>query len=308
MEENKIDLDGIEIPAPERAQLKADEGESEGVRFYTPPRTRRSRGVPFFWQFVLMTLIFALIFACAAALMRNKDDKADVECGIPPRETTVDSTEACEETEVPERISYPPVVIDESKTEIELELTEDYSLSSLIGSSEGVKILILHSHNSEKVSETITVSDAGQAIAQIISSAGLGVYHCDVEHDGEGSVGAYIRMKQTLSVLLERYPDVVCVIDIHDSDSGLPVTFTVGTDYDGWRENLRLAEAICGGLRDTETAFRLLPGTLGQDSGVLTLSVGICGGTFSDDEAREAIAALTEAIINICNEKASVPQ
>ncbi len=308
MEENKIDLNNIEIPVSARPELKANEAEGESVRYYVPPRALRRRAAPLILRFVLMTLLFTVIFACVACLIRNEETNPDAECGIQPVETACETTEACEETEAQEKISIPPVVIDESKTDIKLDMTEDYSLGSLMGSSTGVKILILHSHNSEKVSDSITVSDAGQAIAQIISSAGIKVHHCNTEHDGGGTVGAYMKMKQTVSELLSRYPDVLCVLDIHDSDSGMPITFTVGTDYDGWRENLRIAEAVCGQMYGTETAFRLLPGTLGQDSGVLTLNVGICGSGFSDEEAREAIAALTEAIIKICNEKASVSQ
>jgi hypothetical protein len=114
-------------------------------------------------------------------------------------------------------------------------------------------------------------------------------------------------MKESLTSLIDKYPDAVCVIDIHDSDSGHPVTFTVGTDGVGWNENLRLAEAVCGKMASIETAFRFLPGTLGQDSGVLTLNVGLGGKNFGDEEVRAAIASFANAFIEICNEKASAP-
>ncbi len=308
MEEIKIDLNKIEIPSPARGELKGSEAEGEGVRLYDPPRALKRQPIRLALRFVLMTLIFTFIFASIAYLIRHETAKQDTACGIIPEETTACVTDRYDETEVKEKVTVPPVIIDESKTDIKFDMSEEYSLGALIGSSTGIEILILHSHNSEKVSESISVGDAGEVMAQIISSAGINVYHCNTEHDASGTVGAYIKMKETLSELLSEHPDVVCVLDIHDSDSGMPVTFTVGTDYDGWRENFRIASAVCGQMKDTETAFRLLPGALGQDSGVLTLNVGICGGGFSNDEAREAIAALTEALIKICNEKASAPQ
>lgn len=125
--------------------------------------------------------------------------------------------------------------------------------------------------------------------------------HCRELHDTESSLGAYDRMNMTLAGLREENDSVVLVIDIHDSDSGKPLTFTVGTGFEyGWKENLKLVSAISKNITDAETAIRLLPSELGQNNGILTLNVGICGKDYSDNEARKALASLARALLTVC--------
>jgi hypothetical protein len=93
------------------------------------------------------------------------------------------------------------------------------------------------------------------------------------------------------------------IIDLHSSDSGSPITFTVGTGSDyGWEENLRAVLAVTEYLDSGEASVRLLPGDLGQNSGVVTLNVGIGGKNFDDTTARSAIASLVNAIIRLYDE------
>ena len=276
------------------------------IRLYVPPRRNKAR--PKLLRFLLSTVAFFLLFLCLAMLIQYKA-KATVD---EPDEQL--QTGALVETEVIDDINvvanpaeFIPIVIDETKTGIEITPDKDYSLYPLIASSEGIKVLIVHSHNSEYVSENLSVTDAGDAIAQLLTSAGIKTYHCTTEHDTDGNIGSYLRMKESVSELITRYPDVVCVIDIHDSESGLPVTFTVGTDFNGWNENFKLSEAVSSYISNIESAFRFLPGTLGQDSGLLTLNIGLGGADTSDEDARSAIALFAEAFIEICSEKASAP-
>ena len=276
------------------------------IRFYVTPRRNRARVNPL--RFVISTASFFLLFLCIAMLLNHN---SKVSFATPDEQMltdTLNDTEPNEDVSVaatPEE--YKPIVIDETKTGIELILDKEYSLYPLMASSEGVKVLILHSHNSEYVSENLTVADAGDVIAQLLTSAGIKTYHCVSVHDANGNIGSYLRMKESLSELLSRYPEVVCVIDIHDSESGLPVTFTVGTDFNGWNENLKIGEAISAHMSNIETAFRFLPGSIGQDNGILTLNVGIGGANIPDEAARRAIALFAEAFIKICSEKASAP-
>ena len=310
MENNKFDeiMDVIEFEEKPLGDVKdaGEQPEKEELRIYVPPKDKR-KGCRFIIRLIFMTAIFTVVFWCLSTLM-GKQNGESVDEGK-SLISSADITDETSESEPADHISVsyvPSVVIDESKIGIELnEMNEEYSLKYLIDTSDGVKILIVHTHNSESVSDTLSVTDAGSAISQILTSAGIQTVHCTAEHDKDGNIGAYLRMKDSVIELLEEYPEVVCVIDLHDSDCGLPITFTVGTDGDGWRENLRLAKAVGDEIFGTETAYRFLPGTLGQDSGILTLNVGIGGNGLSDSEARKVISAFAEAFIKICSEKAS---
>ena len=312
MEEININeiLDVIEFKdTPVSESVKRDEYcEEEQIRLYVPPRvTKKRSGII---RFLFTTAVFFLLFFSLALLIeyRQADGEEDTDDYLSTGMTP--STSEAEETDcsVPAAL-YPPIVIDESKSGLEININnnEGYTLHPLMMSSDGVKVLIVHSHNSEYVSDSLTVTDAGDVITKLLISAGIETYHCVAEHDAEGNIGSYLRMKESVAALIEKHPDTVCVIDIHDSDSGLPVTFTVGTEGLGWNENLRLAEAVCGRMTKIKTAFRFLPGTLGQNSGILTLNVGLSGKGTSDDDVRASIAAFANAFIEICNEKASAP-
>ena len=310
MEEIKIN-ELMEVIEYEEKSLDESAGREEEdsydeIRVYEPPRVKKKKTA--FLRFIVLTFAFFLLFLCIGMMIKEKQTSpSDSESGYLPTVMIPETTTICETTGSVMETVYTPVVIDESKISAEINFDEKYSLNSLIKASEGVKIVILHSHNSEYVSDSISVSDAGDVISQLFTSAGLETYHCVTVHDKEGSLGAYSRMKESLTSILEKYPATVCVIDIHDSDSGLPVTFTVGTDGAGWNENLRLAQAICGRMTGIETAFRFLPGSLGQDSGILTINIGIGNGDCSESEARAAISSFAQAFIETCNEKASAP-
>lgn len=309
MEEIKIDeiMDVIQYNnQPITESVKTEENNKEGIRIYVPPRRAKRRSAII--RFLFTTAIFFLLFLCLAMHLKNRQaDPGEDNDGCIPTVKIPETTETVEFDSMKPATEYPPTVIDESKVGVEICLDEEYALSPLFKASDGVKVLIVHSHNSEYVSDSLTVTDAGNVITQLLTVAGIETYHCVTVHDAEGNIGSYLKMKESVSSLIEKHSDVVCVIDFHDSDSGLPVTFTVGTDCVGWNENLRLAEAVCGKMKGIQTAFRFLPGALGQDSGVLTLNLGLGGVGFSDDDARSAIAAFANAFIEICNEKASAP-
>lgn len=267
-----------------------------------------------YWSFFAVTTAFAAIFlilyiilnpeaARDSSAAEESDDRYqnDIPVGIAPENSDTEVPTGLEE----QYITIPPIVLDESMLgiDVENEIDENYSLAPLIGASEGVNVIITHSHTSEYVSESQSVADAGEVLMQILNSGGIKTYHCTASHDAEGTLGAYKRMNETLKALTVEYPGVVLVIDLHDSDSGKPLTFTVGTGFEyGWRENLKAACAVSANISDTERVIRLLPGELGQNSGILTLNIGICGKDYSDEEARKALASLAKAILIICEE------
>lgn len=311
MEEIKIDelLDEIEFKdKPLISETGEDQEKSEEeIRFFVPPKKVKNKR--FIIRFLLTTAVFFLLFLSCYYLSQERQagNSKEKDANVPTAVTPDTSGQEGSSSTINDETQPLPLIIDESKANPVVNINKEYSLNHLMQASNGMKILIVHSHNSEYVSESDTVSDAGRVIAQLLVSAGIETYHCETEHDTQGNIGSYSRMKNTLAALTENYPDTVCVIDLHDSDSGLPVTFTVGTDCDGWRENLRLAEAVCARMTKAECAFRFIPDKLGQDSGVLTLNIGIGSKSTSQTEARMLIASFAEAFIEICNEKASAP-
>ncbi|MBR4033305.1 MAG: stage II sporulation protein P, partial [Clostridia bacterium] len=201
----------------------------------------------------------------------------------------------------PQRI--PLTVINESGIDIDIDSYQGSNiLSSMTQDSENnIRILVVNSHSSEFVSQSISVSDAGIVITRLLQSAGIGTEYCDEEFDKEGRIGAYIMMKEKIKSELTQKPELVLVIDVHSSDSGTPITFTVGTGSDfGWQENLRAALGVIDNLEAIEASVRFLPTDLGQNSGVITLNIGICGA--DDKSAREAISSLVNAIIILYND------
>ena len=108
-------------------------------------------------------------------------------------------------------------------------------------------------------------------------------------------------MKNTVASLKENNSDLVLVIDLHDSDSGVPLLLTVGAEESyAWRENFDLASAVCTRTVGVENALRVIPADIGQNNGLLTLHVGIGNDKALDEEARKALAAFATAIIDIC--------
>ena len=309
----KIRLDDItsvieykNAPATESLGSEGVQSTEEAIRVYVP---RRSKGkASSLLRLLLSTAAFLLLFLGLFWGFENiPRATGDSREHLSEKEESATEESLLDQPVLVSPMTYKPLIIDETKTGVEVNINEDYSLYPLIASTEGVKVLIVHSHNSESVSEDTSVSEAGEVITQLLISAGIPTYHCIEEHDRSGSIGAYSRMRESISFLISKHPDVICIIDIHDSESGLPVTFTFGTENSGWRENLRVGEAVSAYMTNIQTAFRFLPGALGQDSGILTLNVGFGGEHTSESDARTAIAQFAEAFIKICNKNASAP-
>ncbi len=180
--------------------------------------------------------------------------------------------------------------------------TDGYTLAPIISTANGVKIIIIHSHSSERVSETQGVVALGDELCELLGEAGIESHHCTDKIDKNGVIGAYSTMKSRVKELLVTYPDTVCVIDLHNSDMGDGITLTVGADDGmGWTENFRLALALSKGIdRAYPHSLRVLPSAIGQDSGLLSLHVGIGSDKQSEAEASLALAAFADALITLC--------
>ena len=263
-----------------------------------------------YWSFFAVTTAFAAIFLLIyvitnpeAASDSNYVEESFQEIEHEISAAVLPESDDDQTTELDDCNHIPPLFVDESMVGIENEneAYADCSLATLFGAAEGVKVIIIHSHTSEYVSESLSVISVGEVLSQILTSGGIDTYHCKTIHDADGVLGAYSRMNETLLKLRKEYTEAVVVIDIHDSDSGKPLTYTVGTGFEyGWNENLKLACAMSTYTGEIERVIRTLPGELGQSSGILTLNIGICGKEYSDDEARSVLALLAKALMKIC--------
>lgn len=203
----------------------------------------------------------------------------------------------------------------------------------------GPAVLILHTHTTEsytKDGEVYTESSAyrtldenynmlsiGDMVAEILTQAGIGVIHDREIHDYPSYSGSYVHSRNRAEELLEQYPSVRLVLDLHrdalerngvqyrpvvqvDGESCAQLMFVVGTDisrrsHENWQENLALA------LKLQVQMQRLFPGIMrplnlrsqrfNQDlrSGALLVEIGAAGNTRK--EALCAAEKLSEAII-----------
>lgn len=290
------------IPYEEKpiAEISEEKTEKEKIEIYIPEENaKREAWVNVFykyWHFASITVGFAALFLIIVIVNNprllgsfSSSDNTSVS----------DTIEESIEVVVPPQKELP-LLIDESKIGIKADdyISSDYSLSHLRSS----KVLIVHSHTSERVTDTMSVTDAGEVISELLNSAGITTLHYSIEHDAEGCIGAYDRMKQSVEQLLADNPDIALVIDLHDSDSGMPMTLTVGAnDEFCWTENLRLAYALYAKTEGIDSAVRLLPEAIGQDTGTLTLNIGISAGHTDDIEARKLVAGIANALIILFN-------
>ena len=148
----------------------------------------------------------------------------------------------------------------------------DYSITDLLNASytkpeldtESPYILIYHTHTSEEYYGGGTVVDVGNAMAEEFERLGYKTVHLTEVYDKEQFSGSYSRSVKGAQAMLEKYPTVKLVFDIHrdaiTTDSGVtyqPLTvidgencaqvmFVCGTDEKGlthpnWRENFKFA-------------------------------------------------------------------
>lgn len=140
-------------------------------------------------------------------------------------------------------------------------------------------VAILHAHTSEMYrtddfapphpddyhrfnSEDTGIIRVGEAMAQRLREHGVGVIHSRRIHDYPVHPLAYREARKTVQELLERYPSLVLILDVHrDSPSGLTATVagqpvgqvmilvgsgeaTRGLANPTWRSNLRVAQEL----------------------------------------------------------------
>lgn len=188
------------------------------------------------------------------------------------------------------------------------------------------QVLILHTHGSEaytpaegesyagqesyrSTDAAISVVRVGDELAKTLSEYGISVLHDRTLYDDPQYDGAYYRAEEAIQAYLEKYPSIAFVLDVHrdaledkaghqykvitreDPDCA-QVSLVMGSSWDGWQENLKLAVAVQQHLADTHPTL-MRPLTLRNSdyneyftSGSLLVEIGAAGNTLE-----EALAA-----------------
>ena len=193
-------------------------------------------------------------------------------------------------------------------------------------------VLIIHTHTSESytytggykedgayrtLDEDYNMLTVGQALAERLEQAGIGVVHDRNFHDYPSYNGAYVHARTELEAYLTQYPSIKLVLDLHRdavADArGNQLAYTcgeyaqfmlvVGTNHENWTENMALAVKLQARLQ------QLRPGIcrpmavrnqrFNQDLcvGALLVEVGAAGNTL--DQALASIPTLSQAIIDL---------
>ena len=201
-------------------------------------------------------------------------------------------------------------------------------------------VLILHSHTTESFTgggytETSpyrtldpghNMTALGAEVAQILEKAGIGVIHDTDFHDYPSYNGAYTHAAQSTKSILEQYPSIRLILDLHrdaaDTPSGQLATacelsgersaqlmFVMGTDerlkHPDWERNLSLAlklqtllerehPGLCRDLHLTRNRYNQHLGDL-----ALLVELGAAGNTL--EEAKLAARELAKAIVRLAD-------
>lgn len=183
-------------------------------------------------------------------------------------------------------VSYGAGLIRNSTETTEPELAEilQQPMALALEDTKDPQVLIVHTHATESYepmdSETFdmrntwrstddrqNMTTVGDALAEVLEKAGIGVVHDKTQHDFPSYTGAYDRSAETIRSYLEKYPTIKIVLDVHrdailraedlivkptveiNGKKAAQLMIITGCE-DGtmnvpkWRENLRFAAAL----------------------------------------------------------------
>ena len=183
-------------------------------------------------------------------------------------------------------------------------------------------VLILHTHSTESYTrqgEAYTETSSYRTLDDNFNMLSIGIVAVQDTslHDYPSYNGSYADARKSIKKLLEEYPTIQMVLDLHRDASGgasqmrtlahvdgsdsAQLMIVVGTNYDTWEENLSLAlklhaqlETACPGIT---RPLQLRGQRFNEDlsPGGLLIEVGAAGN--SHDEALTAAGELAKAII-----------
>ena len=188
------------------------------------------------------------------------------------------------------------------------------------------QVLILHTHGSEAYTmpegqeyvstgsfrtadASVSVMRVGDEMAAVLSEHGISVLHDRALYDDPEYNGAYYRAEDAIEAYLEKYPSISFILDVHrdaledkaghqykvitrEDPSCAQVSLVMGSSWEGWQENLKLAAAVQQHLTDQSPTL-MRPVTVRNSDyneyftpGSLLVEVGAAGNTLD-----EALAA-----------------
>ena len=129
-------------------------------------------------------------------------------------------------------------------------------------------VMIIHTHTNEEYAESggssfkglDSVVSVGERINAKLNAAGLSAVHCTVIHDAD-DVNAYVSARETIKTMLQIYPSIKYIIDVHRMDreengktvktlseigtAQMRITVSAdGTTGRNWQDGLALAVAL----------------------------------------------------------------
>lgn len=158
----------------------------------------------------------------------------------------------------------------DKKVDVEGMLDSGFVYSEIRGGQAPI-VMIIHTHTSEEYTYDPennfkgidSVVSVGDKINSRLNSLGIPSIHCSVIHDADPNVNAYKNARETIEMLLDIYPSIKYVIDVHrmyleDEDGRLIKTVSkdgeaaqikITASADGqsgqnWSDNLSLALAL----------------------------------------------------------------
>ena len=200
-------------------------------------------------------------------------------------------------------------------------------------------VLILHTHATESytkqgqdyaetaqyrtLDEDYNMLSVGEEVAEVLENHGICVIHDREIHDYPSYNGSYVDSRKTVEALLEQYPSIRLVLDLHrdalekngtqirpvmDAEDCARIMIVAGTNvsrqnHENWQENLSLAlklhiqmEKLYPGIM---RPLNLRPQRFNQDlsPGALLVEIGAAGNTH--DEALTAARRLAEAVASL---------
>ena len=132
--------------------------------------------------------------------------------------------------------AYPSMEVQFADSRDNESMNEDGEIKTLKESSEKKtkapkdsdkpRVLIVHTHATESYlpssegnfhtrEEENTVRDVGNVLVEVLESKGIAVIHDKTLHDYPSYNDSYYRSYDTTEALLEEYPTIECVIDLH---------------------------------------------------------------------------------------------
>jgi stage II sporulation protein P len=263
------------------------------------------------------------------------------------QETSPTDTPPAEEETAPSTVPAVPLsqLSLNNGTEMEVDLEAVAALNTTVSlSTQGPQILIMHTHGTEAYTpdgdDQYTASDSyrttdedynmlrvGEEITAVLEEAGYSVLHDTTLYDYPSYTGSYARARAGIQALMEEYPSISLVIDVHrdaliasdgtaykvlttlEGEKTAQLMLVVGTDAGGlehpnWRGNLSFALQVQERLLALDTTLpreiNLRTSRFNQDltPASLLVEVGSCGNTLEEALAggRRFAQALAQAL------------